>query len=66
MAADSDIDIDIPEQVLAEEVARRLSNFADLRHHEITGAGHMVHYDRPNELNAVIAEFLATLEQVGA
>jgi pimeloyl-ACP methyl ester carboxylesterase len=42
------------------ELDRRLSNFADVRCAEIEGAGHMVHYDRPSELNDVIDRFLAT------
>ena len=41
------------------ELARRLSNFADHRFDLIDGAGHRVHYDRPNELNTAIASFFA-------
>lgn len=40
------------------EIERRLSNFADRRFVRLEGAGHMVHYDRPTELNEVIASFL--------
>ena len=50
---------DLEGPMSAEEIERRLSNFADHRHVIIEGAGHMVHYDRPMELNETIAEFLA-------
>ncbi|MGH1487814.1 MAG: alpha/beta fold hydrolase [Acidimicrobiales bacterium] len=40
-------------------LADRLSDFKDLRYVEIAGAGHMLHYDKPEELNDAIAEFLA-------
>lgn len=42
-----------------EEVARRLSNFADVSCAQVADAGHMVHYDQPLELNASIARFLS-------
>jgi pimeloyl-ACP methyl ester carboxylesterase len=32
--------------------------FRDLRVVEIAGAGHMVHFDRPDDLAATIREFL--------
>ena len=45
-----------------DELARRLACFRGARHVEIAGAGHMVHFDAPNELNRVIAEFLGSLD----
>lgn len=44
----------------AEELARRIGLFRGTtpRHVEIRGAGHMVHYDRPDELGAVVSDFL--------
>jgi pimeloyl-ACP methyl ester carboxylesterase len=44
-----------------EELARRLACFRHARHVEIAGAGHMVHFDAPGELNLAIVDFLATL-----
>ena len=41
-----------------EETARRMANFADGRLSELEGAGHMVHYDRPDELNRIVGKFL--------
>jgi pimeloyl-ACP methyl ester carboxylesterase len=46
------------------ELDRRLglfANAASLEYVEIEGAGHMVHYDRPTELNDVVTDFLARL-----
>lgn len=43
------------------ELERRLANFADVRHEIIDGAGHMVHYDKPDELNAVVCQFVSSL-----
>jgi pimeloyl-ACP methyl ester carboxylesterase len=43
------------------ELARRLACFRHARHVEIGGAGHMVHFDAPEELNRVIGGFLSTL-----
>jgi pimeloyl-ACP methyl ester carboxylesterase len=43
-----------------EERARRVACFRNARHVEIAGAGHMVHFDAPDELNQAIAEFLAS------
>ena len=37
---------------------QRLANFADVRYEEIPGAGHMVHYDTPDELNRVVVPFV--------
>ncbi len=39
---------------------RRLANFADHELVVMDDAGHMVHYDQPDRLNAEIARFLAT------
>ncbi len=47
-----------PEPLTGDALADRLSNFADVRYEEIAGAGHMLPYDKPDELNAVLAEFL--------
>lgn len=43
------------------ERARRVACFRNARHVEFPDAGHMVHFDAPDELNRVIADFLATL-----
>ena len=44
-----------------DEIARRVACFNDVRHVELAAAGHMLQYDRPEALNAVIAEFLGSL-----
>lgn len=44
----------------AEQFAARLALFADLEHVELDGAGHMVHFDRPDRLNELIEAFLAS------
>ena len=41
-----------------EELERRLSCFKDVTHVEIADAGHMIHYDAPEQLRAEIAAFL--------
>lgn len=41
-----------------EEIARRVALFRRGRHEEIEGAGHMVHYDAPDRLVAMIRRFL--------
>jgi pimeloyl-ACP methyl ester carboxylesterase len=41
------------------ELARRVACFRDARLVEIAGAGHMVHFDRPDELARVVRDFLA-------
>lgn len=46
-----------------DELARRMSKFADGRVEVVAGAGHMVHYDRPDELNRIIDRFL---KEIGA
>jgi pimeloyl-ACP methyl ester carboxylesterase len=48
------------EKMSDEELAERLAIFADLHHVELTEAGHMVHFDRPDRLNQLIDEFLRT------
>ncbi|MCP5028274.1 MAG: alpha/beta hydrolase [Actinomycetia bacterium] len=40
---------------------RRLANFADHALVEIEGAGHMVQYDKPDELNQAVLDFLSTM-----
>ncbi len=45
-----------------EELNRRLSLFASIEHVVMEGAGHMVHYDRPDELSAVVRAFLKRLD----
>lgn len=52
---------DYPEPLAGDSLAERLSHFADVRYAEIEGAGHMLPYDKPDELNTVIAEFLAAV-----
>jgi len=47
-----------------EERARRVACFTNARHVEIAGAGHMVHFDAPDELNRAIGDFLASLESL--
>jgi pimeloyl-ACP methyl ester carboxylesterase len=44
-----------------EEKTRRVACFRNARHVDIAGAGHMVHFDAPDELNRAIAEFLDSL-----
>jgi pimeloyl-ACP methyl ester carboxylesterase len=41
-----------------DEIARRVGRFADVEHHDIPGAGHMLPYDAPDELAGSIIEFL--------
>jgi pimeloyl-ACP methyl ester carboxylesterase len=43
-----------------EERARRVACFKNARHVEIADAGHMVHFDAPDELNRAILEFLSS------
>jgi pimeloyl-ACP methyl ester carboxylesterase len=45
-----------------EERARRVACFENARHVEIAGAGHMVHFDAPDELNRAIVEFLDAVD----
>jgi pimeloyl-ACP methyl ester carboxylesterase len=44
-----------------EERARRVACFKNARHVEIAGAGHMVHFDAPEELNRAIVGFLDSI-----
>ena len=44
-----------------EELARRVGAFRNAKVVEIDGAGHMLHFDRPNELLETIRSFLASL-----
>jgi pimeloyl-ACP methyl ester carboxylesterase len=48
------------------ELERRLAKFPKVRCDEIEGAGHMIHFDRPDELNRTIADFLTQLEPTSA
>ena len=41
-----------------DDLARRVAAFKDVRLVEIAGAGHMVHFDRPDELAAAIRDFV--------
>ncbi len=41
-----------------DELQRRLDCFADIECVEIAGAGHMVHFDQPDALNAAMEEFI--------
>lgn len=50
---------DLEGPMSAEEIGRRMANFADARLTTVAGAGHMVHYDQPHELSRVVSDFLA-------
>jgi pimeloyl-ACP methyl ester carboxylesterase len=41
-----------------EDFAERLACFRDVTHVRIANAGHMVHFDAPEELVAAIQDFL--------
>jgi pimeloyl-ACP methyl ester carboxylesterase len=41
-----------------DDLARRVAAFKDVRLVEIAGAGHMVHFDRPDELARAILDFV--------
>lgn len=41
-----------------EQFAARLAGFADLEHVELPEAGHMVHFDQPERINALVDDFL--------
>ena len=43
-------------------IARRLTNFRDVRHRVIEGAGHYVHIEQPDAVVAAIADFLAEVD----
>ncbi len=40
------------------EFTARLALIADIEHHELPEAGHMIHFDRPDRINELIADFL--------
>ena len=44
-----------------DELERRVGSFGNGRLVEIDGAGHMLHFDRPDELLAEIRSFLQTV-----
>ncbi|MEM9653812.1 MAG: alpha/beta hydrolase [Actinomycetota bacterium] len=50
-----------PEPLTGAALQARLANFADVRYTEIAGAGHMLPYDKPVELNNAIGAFLSEL-----
>jgi pimeloyl-ACP methyl ester carboxylesterase len=43
------------------EVERRRQIFKNARHVSIEGAGHMIHYDQPEQLNIQLREFISSL-----
>ena len=47
------------------QFAARLSHFPDLEHVELAEAGHMVHFDQPERINALIADFLGRRVEAG-
>lgn len=57
----SDSPEDFPEPLAGAALEQRLANFKDVRYVEIEGAGHMLPYDKPDELNRAIDGFLAEL-----
>ena len=44
-----------------DELQRRASLFRDARHIELRGAGHMLHYDQPDALGQILADFFHPL-----
>lgn len=50
-----------PEPLTGAALEARLANFADVRYVEVAGAGHMLPYDKPAELNDAIGAFLREL-----
>lgn len=42
------------------DIQRRVGLFRNARHHLVQGAGHMLHYDQPAQINSVLRDFLAT------
>jgi pimeloyl-ACP methyl ester carboxylesterase len=46
-------------RLTAEQFEARLARFADMTHVELPDAGHMVHFDQPERINQLIAQFLA-------
>ncbi len=51
-------DREISEDWYQSELKRRVQLFGNARSVVITGAGHMLHYDQPDEVNRVVREFL--------
>jgi len=51
-------DRDISEDWYQSELSRRVQLFGDARSVVIADAGHMLHYDQPDEVNRVIRDFL--------
>jgi len=45
-----------------QEIARRVALIRGASHRELPGAGHHLHFDAPEELAAVVREFLGSLE----
>jgi pimeloyl-ACP methyl ester carboxylesterase len=41
-----------------DETARRVARFADVEHHDVPGAGHMLPYDVPDRLADLVVDFL--------
>lgn len=52
---------DYPRPLTGAALKERLSHFADVEYVEIPGAGHMLPYDKPDELNVVVGRFLHRL-----
>jgi pimeloyl-ACP methyl ester carboxylesterase len=46
----------------SSELERRQNLFQHAEHHIISGAGHMIHYDEPEDLNGVIRDFLTSTQ----
>ena len=46
-------------QLTAEQFDARLALFPDIEHVELGEAGHMVHFDQPQRINELVADFLA-------
>ncbi len=46
-------------QMTDDEFAARLALFADIEHVELDEAGHMLHFDQPDRINALVGEFLS-------
>jgi pimeloyl-ACP methyl ester carboxylesterase len=49
------------EALYAAELQRRLQLFADARHEVLADAGHMLHYDQPEQLNVLLTAFIEGL-----
>jgi pimeloyl-ACP methyl ester carboxylesterase len=48
-------------EMTPDELADRLGDLADVRHHVVEGAGHYVHLERPHAVVAEVAAFLAAV-----